>query len=106
MTSSKKGSEVQLISHPKSQFSSSAASPKGLESATVKEALALTLQREALEAMLEDTEDAKLDEPPINEVTMCWGELSSVGTLKEHTFFSTAVAALEATLENESADDE
>jgi len=64
MTSSKKGSEVQLTSHPKSQLSSSTASPKGLESA-IKEALALTLQREALEAKLEDTEDAKLDEPPI-----------------------------------------
>jgi hypothetical protein len=38
-----------------------------LESAKVKEALARTLQREALEAKLEDTDDAKLDEPPIDD---------------------------------------
>jgi hypothetical protein len=86
MTSSKKGSEVQLTTHPKSQLSLSATSPEGSESATIKEGLAVTLQREALEAKLEAAEDEKLDDPPI-------------------TFFSTTVAALEATLENESADD-
>jgi hypothetical protein len=37
-----------------------------LESATLKEALALMLQqREALEAKLEAAKDEKLDEPPI-----------------------------------------
>jgi hypothetical protein len=67
MTSSKKGSEVQLTTHPKSQLSLSATSPEGSESATIKEGLAVTLQREALEAKLEDTDDAKLDEPPIDD---------------------------------------
>jgi hypothetical protein len=38
-----------------------------LESATVKEGLAVTLQREALEAKLEAAEDEKLDDPPIDD---------------------------------------